>query len=230
MYPKIKNLSMMSVALVLSIGVWMSPSTVAQEADADAADAKVTALKWIDSYREAQVLFHKEDMDRLHKKLATATPEQAAGWLKETKDIRNALDSQEWQETRVWLKEFLKVQAIYTKEQIEHFREEAKEAAKKSPEKFKELLMDVENKRAKLISGAATSARLRQQKLAVAEAYRKEEAAARDAARIAAAKQAEVRSAPQSVQKRPERQRPPQLIDSLDVARWSVMRGFWPGW
>ena len=88
--------------------------------------------------------------------------------------------------------------------------------------------MDVEKKRLDFAKGAASSAREREQQAELAQAYRKEQASARDTARLAAAKQTTQNPAP-GVPRR-EYVRPPSLITSVDVARWSAMRGFWPNW
>ena len=191
----------------------------------DAAITKDDVLAWIDEYRKEQVLFHDEDIARLRKELADDTPEEAAKWWAKSADVRAALKSPEWQETRTWLKEFLKVQAIYSDKDLAAFREEAKEAAKESPRKFIEMLQDVEAKRRRFASNAAQSNRLRQAKLGLNEAYRQEAHNSRQVQRQTAAGT----SLPQRVTA-PERrqyQRPRALVDSLDVARWEVMRNFW---
>ena len=208
-------------------------TTFAQQPSAEVspktANSNEVAMTWIDNYSENQVLFHKKDIVRLREKIAKATPAQAKKWLDETKEIRQALDSPKWKDTRTWLKEFLRVQAIYSDDQIAHFRTETGKAAKESPEKFIDILLEVEKKRLDLVNGAASSARVREQQVAFAQAYRKEQAAARDAARLAAAKAAPRTPAPGAPRRR-EYRRPPTLISSFDVARWSVMREFWPNW
>ena len=192
------------------------------------ADDKQKALAWLDDYSEVQVLFHDKDIKRVREKLEAATSAQATEWLEQTAEIRNALDNSEWKSTRNWLKEFLKVQAIYSDKQIEEFRQKVLEAAEKSPSKFKELLGDVETKRARLAKGAAASAAVRKQMLAMNEHYRQEMFEQREAARKTAA--TESASATTRTQTIRNYEGAPPLINSIDAARWSVMRNFWPRW
>ncbi len=194
-------------------------------------DSKKEALAWIDSYRKVQVMFHDKDIERVRKKLEESTPEKAAEWLKDTKEMRKALDSPEWKETRVWFKEFLKVQAIYTDEQIEEFRKKVAETAKKSPKKIKVLLSEIEARRKATIGGASTSAALRKQQVTINDAYRQQQVAQRDKIRKEKAEaMADADPGPGPQVKGRDYRRPPSLIDSMDVARWSVMREFLPRW
>ena len=224
--------SLIAVVLFVSTGLLVHAQDKATEQSPATVDARAAALKWINSYAKVQVLFHKKDVERVREKLSQASPEQAQQWLVETREIREALDSARWKETQNWLRKFLEVQAIYSDEHIDHFRTDTEKVAKESktgdPEKFIEILKDIEKKRLDLVQGAASSARIREQTNAMAQAYRKEQAKARDAARLATARaSAQNRSSQPPVQRR-EYQRPSKMIDSLDVARWSVMRGFWP--
>ena len=60
-----------------------------------------------------------EDIERLRKEIKAKSPEEALEWWNKSAKIRATLESDEWGDTRKWLKEFLKVQAIYTDEQID---------------------------------------------------------------------------------------------------------------
>jgi hypothetical protein len=207
------------------VAIWLTPSvTIAAVVDSP----KDQALQWIDAYRQVQVLFHEKDIERLRSEVAQGTDAQAAEWLEKTKEIRAALDSPEWAKTRAWLKEFLRVQAIYSDEQIAEFREKVKEAAKESPAKFMDIMNDVEQKRTALSARGANEAKIREQKMEVMKAYQQEAVAAREAERRQRAEAAKVAEAnkPKPVAK-PDYQRMPALVDSLDVARWTVMREFW---
>jgi hypothetical protein len=189
-------------------------------------DEKQQALDWLDRYRKVQVLFHDQDVERLRKELAAGTPERAQAWWERTKEIREALDSPEWKATSAWLKEFLKVQAIFTDKQVAQMREELKDAAKTSPRKFKELLADITAYRTKIVHGAAASTQLREQVLA---AYQQEAFEAREDARRSTAQAAQIGPSPQPTTNiRTYGAPPPPLINSLDVARWGLMQGFWP--
>lgn len=50
-------------------------------------------------------------------------------WLDEAQVLQDVLDGPEWQETRKWLQGFLKVQAIYSDEEITEFRANAAQSS-----------------------------------------------------------------------------------------------------
>lgn len=213
----------------LAVSCLTCRSTGAEETAAEQTDQQ-KALAWLDRYREKQVLFHDNDIARVRQELAEATPDEAQKWWEKTREIREALDSPEWQETRQWLKGFLKVQAIYSDKEIDHFRDQASEAANTSTIKFKDLLARISEERARIVGGSAAAEKFREEKVSIVQAYRQEQAAERHAAMLAASRTAASApaSAPQAVRK--DQYRPPHpLVTSMDVARWSVMRDFWGG-
>lgn len=204
------------------------PQGAGPEAGA-AGTARDQALQWVDRYRRDQTLFHDKDIERLVDRISRATPAQAEAWLEETQAIRAALDSPQWKETQQWFKEFLEVQAIYSDDDIARLRDEAQDTAKNAPEKFMELLADIERRRSRMATGAANASRLREQKLQLTQAYKKESAAQRAQARRRQPQRAAGR-APAPVRAKQKRRTRPPLVDSLDVARAAVSRSFWRSW
>jgi hypothetical protein len=189
-------------------------------------DYRQQALKWIDTFSTQQVLFHRDDMARVRKEIEAANDAEAKQWWEETAEVRAALDGPKWKETQRWLKEFLKVQAIYSDEQIAQFRDEASSAVKTSPAEFLALLDSIEAERQRLISGAASSARLRDQQLAIVSAYRRENVQQRDAARFATERTGTI--APRTVVRRDVYGAPPPpLVNSIDAVRWTLMGRLW---
>ena len=185
--------------------------------------AKKQSLRWLDRFAKEQVLFHKSDVEKMRKQVADGTAEEALNWWKKSEQIRNALDSEAWRDTRAWLHDFLEVQAIFSDDEIAKFRSDAKENVKKeSPADFMLILADVEKYRRKLARGSANSRALRESQLQVVRAFREREEAERIAAAEAAARAAA--SAPKPVQPPTQRRSPRQptapLINSIDVARW----------
>ena len=198
----------------------------AKTASVDAETAKQNVLAWIDDYREKQVLFHDEDIARLRKELADDSPEEAIQWWTKTARIRAALESPQWQETSKWLREFLRVQAIFSDQQIDELRTKAKDAAEQdNTREFKELLAQIERYRGSLVQGAADDRAIREHKLQILNAYKQESAAQRD--NVAKAAAFGTTSPRQAAVPRQPRYPAAPLINSLDVARWSVMRNFW---
>lgn len=194
--------------------------------------AKITALKWVDGFRKVQVLFSDKDVENLRSELAEGNEAKAIIWLYETKKIREALDSDRWNVTRKWLRDFLDVQAIYSDKEVAEFRTKAKKTAKQSAEKstmeFIDLLKDIERKRKRFAARAVNSEQVRKQQLAMAAAYQQKQVAQRSAARRARSSAASIGTSGQGkpIKKR-EYRRPPPLIDSLDAARMEVMRNFY---
>ncbi len=99
-------------------GILSAAATSRADEKADVSNAKQKALAWIDDYRKKQVLFHDKDVERVRQELADSSPEEALQWWTKSAKIRKALNSKQWAETRQWLREFLRVQAIYSDQQV----------------------------------------------------------------------------------------------------------------
>jgi hypothetical protein len=197
--------------------------------DSNAGGTKAQALKWIDRFAAEQVLFGAGDVERFREKVVKMTAAEAAAWWDKSASHRELFDSEDWQETRRWLQEFLKVQAIYSDEQVEYFQSEAFTKAEGSSRSLKDVMDEITTKRKRLAAEHRSFEQTRQQQLEYYQAYRQEQVATREAAMRAAAQQSASRPQPQKpVVKREDPRRTPPLVSSLDVARWSVMRNFWP--
>jgi hypothetical protein len=155
-------------------GIQSDPTTV------DAEASKARALRWIDDYREDQVLFHDEDVAGLRKALADGSQEEAQRWWSKTARIRAELESPEWIDTRDWFREFLRVQAIFSVEEIGDLRTRAWNAAgKESSREFRDILAEVKAHRTDLVQGAVDSKAMREYKLSSLAAFRKEQSSGR---------------------------------------------------
>lgn len=199
---------------------------------ADPAAAKKEALAWLAAFSKRQVLFHPEDVKKLEARVEAMTPEDAAAWWKASAAKREELDSPEWLETESWLKKFLAVQAIYSDEEIRDFQSEAAAKAKVSAQSLQEVLDSVTKLRQRLVGGAQQSEQTRQLQLAANQAFRQQDVRQREeAARAARTRPAATFPTPAAP---PPRERPGRvnepLIDSLDVARWTVLRELFPRW
>ena len=60
-----------------------------------------------------------------------ATNKEAEEWLERTAKTRGVLDSPKWLDMQRYLKEFLKVQAIYSEKQIDEFRGEGQRGSER---------------------------------------------------------------------------------------------------
>ena len=196
--------------------------------DVKPAEAKKEALAWLDEFAKVEVLFSQDDLKKLRAKVAEMSDEEAAAWWKMSAEERELLESEQWQETRAWLREFLKVQAIYSDEQIRYFQSEAFAKAVQSPRELKEVMAEIAMRRKTLAAGAKQSAATRAQLVNTIEAFKQEQVQAREAALSRTPPLPSV-PAPAIVRK-PEAPYNEPLVTSLDVARWAVMRNFWPRW
>ena len=107
---------------------------VAQPASGAALEdtAKQKALKWLKSYQSVNQIFHRSEIERVMDELEAGTEDQAEDWLKKTRKNRDVLDSSRWKQSQAWLRDFLPVQGMYTKEDLAKIRTEMGEAFKQS--------------------------------------------------------------------------------------------------
>jgi len=56
------------------------------------------------------------------------SPSQLEAWLAATTELRAYIESRAWQDTKRWLREFLRVQNIYSEAEIEQFRTDIRNA------------------------------------------------------------------------------------------------------
>lgn len=225
---------LLSWALSALACLLFAASATAQSApaadDSNDGSKKAQALKWIDRFAAEQVLFSTQDVERFREKVVKMTETEAAAWWNKSASHRELFDSKDWQGTRQWLREFLRVQAIYSDEQLAYFQSDAFAQAEESSRSLKDVMDEITTERKRLAAGHRSSQRVRQQQLEYSQAYRQEQVAAREAAMKASARRSASRPQRQNpVVKKKERHRTSPLVTSLDAARWSVMRNFWPG-
>ena len=194
------------------------------------ARAKRDALEWLDGFARYQVLFHADDVKKLRSRVEAMTPEEAAKWWEQTAPQRKVLASPEWSETEDWLRRFLSVQAKYSDEEIRERQKEAADKAGDSAESLQKVLDRINKARRMLVGGAKGAEETRQLQLAANRAYRQEEVRQREAARARAqaAPSPSLAPAPRPAASRTRYNEP--LIDSLDVARWTILRELYPRW
>lgn len=200
--------------------------SVAGSVDPEA--AKTQVLQWIDEFREEQVLFHDADLAELRSTLADSAPEEAQLWWARTTRIRAELETPQWKQTREWFREFLRVQAMFSDQQIDDLRDRAWNAAgQESSRAFRDILSEVKGYRTQLVRGAADGKAIREYKLSALATLRKQQASQRPTVTQAAS------YATKHTQRRRTRIREPRyvvrrpLVTSLEVARWNVVRLFW---
>ncbi len=218
----VATLSLLVITEIVSPALAQTPASAEKQ--------KEEALVWLDRYAQSQVLFHTEDVKKLRDRVAAMSPEDAAAWWKKSEPQRQMLTSSQWRETERWLREFLEVQAKYSDEEIRYFQSEAAIKAKESPASLQEVLDRITQARRRLISGAQVSEENRKMQLAANQAFQQQQVRQREEAlRQARAQPAATFPAPPAPRQYPDRYSAP-LIDSLDVARWTVLQQLFPNW
>jgi hypothetical protein len=222
----------------LAVVVLLGGTPVADGAEAAASAAaspespNQKAVAWLDHFAFEQVLFHAHDIALIRKKMVESPPGRAQQWLDETAELRRKLESPEWQETRKWLSRFLKVQAIYTEEELDKFHRKVMAA---TPAELGKMMRGIEERRSTLSSKASAAARRRQQMMEINNAFKRRQFSQRQVVRRAASqaanfgttKSTKVIGKP-SYAKRFALRAP--LISALGVARWAVYRSMWSRW
>ncbi len=185
-------------------------------------EQRQTALDWIDRYLSETVLFKRDDVEAYREKIKRMTPAEMGQRTEKTHDVRAILESKEWQTTDAWLKDFLKVQAIYSQEEIDAFQAEAASA---TSDDLIEMLKDIEQRHKQLIWMRSVSERKR-----TASLKRAVDAAKPSVSTSTPSRRATFGSTP-SVNVRARyagRGVPPPLINSRTVARKTVYREVFP--
>jgi len=232
-----------ALAAVLFNGLQWPGTASAEEQQGDQTEApshakdhwqeeKRKILDWLDRYQAVQVIFKEDHIEKLRANVARMPKDDLDRWLAQTAEVRAVLDSDEWQETREWYREFLRVQAIYSDEEIERSREKA---AKASPKELCEILLDIKRRREALRWMQAASETRRQSNLAMWDTCGQQATAVRDANRKAgyhvgqstfghgkATGERSIRESRYHV--------PPPIITSREVARGAVWSSIFGGY
>ncbi len=186
------------------------------------AEQRQATLDWIDTYLSETVLFKRDDVEAYREKIKRMTPAEMEQWTEKTHDVRAILESKEWQLTDAWLKDFLKVQAIYSQEEIDAFQAEAASATSAD---LIEMLKDIEHRYKQLIWMRSVSERKREASL-----QRAVDAAKPPVSTPTPSRRATFGSTPSANVKARYAGRgvPAPLIDSRTVARETVRREVFP--
>jgi len=185
------------------------------------------AVDWLAEYASVQILFHPTDLEALRAKVAAMNEEQARQWLKETEPLRSKLDSDRWRTTRLWFHDFL-TRTSGGDERLASLRDET---ARMSSTELRDLLLQVERQRARLLEQHVRSDLQRQQRLALTHSIAQRERALRnEAIRRPYNAVHPMNFSPPGRQRASRYHLPAPLITSRDVARvavWAAVFGDW---
>jgi hypothetical protein len=190
-------------------------------------------LDWLDRYLTESDLLRQEDMDKIRTAVMQMSPSQLEQWLTQTKDLRVYVESEKWQKTKKWLREFLRVQAVYSNAEIQQLRSDIVNA---DAQQMLAIMKRIQSKHDSLVWMQQASEKSRQ----IAIRARDEDVATQEVAKIAtnAARQSDtaVVGSPQSGAAQTNRNRsgyqvPGSLITSREVAQVAAWREAWgPMW
>ena len=120
-----------SLATALIFLLVTAPHVCAQNAAQDTSNApadieqrRQAALQWLDDYLKDAVLMSPEDITKIHDAVARMSPSQLERWLKDTEQLREFVEDPSWQETKRWLREYLRIQAVYSDKEIQQLRDD----------------------------------------------------------------------------------------------------------
>ena len=114
-------LPLVVVALCLRGGL-TARGQIADDPSLPVQERRDITLQWLDRYLTESDLLRQEDMDKIRAAVMQMSPSQLEQWLEQTKDLRAYVESEKWQETKKWLREFLRVQAMYSETEIAKLR------------------------------------------------------------------------------------------------------------
>jgi len=123
---------MLLALLIVTCQVTISRAQISSEDLSDpsltAEERKQATLLWLDKYLADSALMSEEDTGMIREAVARMSPSQLKKWLEETRELSERVESPEWQATKKWLRGFLRVQAIYSDEEIEQLRRDIRNA------------------------------------------------------------------------------------------------------
>ena len=94
-------------------------------ADANLSDAERQreTLDWLDKYLTDSDLMLPGTVAKIRATVEQMSPSQLERWSVQTRQLREYVESPQWQTTKKWLHSFLKVQAIYSDKELQEFRQ-----------------------------------------------------------------------------------------------------------
>lgn len=224
-----------AVALALLVVLGQAARLPAQITEEDLTDPSLTdaerkqaTLLWLDQYLADAVLMSKDDTTKIREAVERMTPTQLDQWLKSTRDLFTYVESPQWQETRTWLRGFLKVQAIYSDKEIAQLKSDIRNA---DASQMLDIMKRIQAKHESLVWMHQASQQSRAMQVQQRNASVAQQAAVTAKARAANTQSLPLFGTGAALKQKPSKgyQPPGPLIDSMSVARAAVWRQVWGG-
>jgi hypothetical protein len=223
--------------LLMSTGVLALCVTCAaygQASGQDLADANLSVaerqqqtLDWLNKYLADSDLAQPGTIDQIRAAIEKMSPSQLERWLAQTKQLREYVESPQWQSTKKWLHSFLKVQAIYSDKELQEFRQKLFNA---DADEMLALLQQIQARHESMVSMHELAAKTRQMDLQARNAsVARQDAANKARPSTGGAVPLFGNAGGAGTGRKPDSgyRVPGPLIDSRTVAAWEVWRNAW---
>ena len=158
------------------------------------------------------------------------SPSQLRQWLEQTNQLRDYVEGEKWQQTKRWLRESLRVQVIYSEQELQRLRDEIVRA---DADQMLAILKRIQARHDVLVWMHQAADRNRQVEVQERDAHLAQQAALAQAARTPPAPGVAIPAAPEAgAGQRPSKgyQAPSPLVTSREMARAAVWSELWgPG-
>lgn len=195
------------------------------------AERRESTLRWLDSFLTESNLLRPEDTAQIRDAVLQMSTSQLEQWLAQTRTLREYVESEPWQRTRIWLREFLRVQNVYGEEELQRMREELINA---DADEMLAILKRIQARHDRLAWMHAAAEQQRQFAVRGRDLSMAEQAAANEVARTGSGQSVPVAveggEAPKGGSRTPRGTViPSPLINSREVARVAVWNEIWGG-
>ncbi len=143
-------------------------------------EQREATLLWLDTFLTESQLLRQDDVQKIRAAVANMSASQLEQWLAQTAQLREYVEGEQWQNTKQWLREFLRVQAIYSDAELQQVRDELVRA---DADQMLAILKRIQAKHDSLTWMHEAAVRNRRIEVAERDAYAAQQAAAAQAAR-----------------------------------------------
>ena len=223
---------LLTSALVVSLGV--TCDAYGQAAGQDLADANLSnaarqreALDWLDKYMTDSDLALPGSVDKIRAAVERMSPSQLERWSVQTRQLREYVESPQWQSTKKWLHSYLKVQAVYSEKELQEFRQKLFDA---DADQLLAMLQQIQAKHESIEWMHQSSEQSRQMSVQARNAtVARQDAANKAQPRTASAVPLFGNAGGAGKARKPDSgyRIPGPLVDSRSVAAWEVWRNAW---
>lgn len=135
------------------------PVAVRAQDESSIESRRADIISWMEQYVGNELLLNPEDLKSLIEQVRKMPDDQFEKWYMATDELRKILQSEEWAQTDAWLRDFVRVQSIYSDDEIRDFRSQV---AGLTPSQFVQMLERFISKHRSLIAMRQASNRNRQ--------------------------------------------------------------------